>query len=242
MEIETLQSRCYVPYSQQNAVAVVQSSENRFFAGIRIENISYPLTITAAQSALFNCLSEGDHPETLFISASDDTQLSFWQKEYDLRTDRLDPEQMSDKALADVVLSPDNGVEPLLTRLLDCAITGQSGFPVSSIVETDAGVFGGVNIECSSWSMGICAERVAVAKALANGAGKLLSIHVHTRDGEFSSPCGACRQVLQEHMPEGRIHLYHADYSHSSYYTRDLLPYSFCSSKLMNRNKKNTGE
>jgi homotetrameric cytidine deaminase len=115
---------------------------------------------------------------------------------------------------------------------LDYAKVEESNFPVAALLETEKGFFSGVNIECSSWSMGLCAERIAIAKALSFGCQQLKTLHIHTRDGEFSSPCGACRQVLIEHMPKRQIHLYHADHSKSIHFCNDLLPHSFQSSSL----------
>ncbi len=232
MDTEKLLTHCYTPYSGETSIAVVQSREGRHYAGVRVENIAYPLTINAAQSAIFSCLSEGDQPEVLLVSGSDDTQLPFWQREYDIRMKKLNDKIHPGISLEDLTAVPDVQIGNFLQKLLDKAVTVQSDFPVSVVLETDIGLFSGVNIECSSWNMGMCAERVALVKAISNGAQMFSSMHIHTREGEFSSPCGACRQVILEHLPRGRIHLYHADRSKSSYFTRDLLPYSFHSTTL----------
>lgn len=232
MDTNTLITNCYTPYSGGSSIAVAQSREGRYYAGVRVENITYPLTITAAQSAIFSCLSEGDQPGALLISRKDDSQLPFWKREYNMRVKELTEKVKGKISLEHPIVSPEIQMEDLLQKLLVNAVTVQSDFPVSAVLETDIGRFSGVNIECSAWNMGICAERTAIAKAISNGAKKILSIHIHTRDGEFSSPCGACRQVILEHLPREQVHLYHADHSKSSYFSRDLLPYSFHSTKL----------
>ncbi len=112
------------------------------------------------------------------------------------------------------------------------AVVEESNFPVSALVETEEGYFSGVNIECSSWNLGLCAERVVITKALTYGAKKLENLHIHSRGGEFSSPCGACRQVIMEHMPDKQIYLHHADGTESVHFAVDLLPHSFRSSTL----------
>lgn len=232
MNTEDLLTNCYTPYSGATSVAVIGSREGRYYAGVRVENIAYPLTISAAQSAIYSCLSEGDQPAVLLVSDNEDTQLPFWKREYNMRVKELTEKVQAEISLENLIITADMQINDFLQKLLDKAVTIQSDFPVSAVLETDIGMFSGVNIECSSWNMGICAERVALVKAISNGARKFSTMYIHTRDGEFSSPCGACRQVILEHLPRGRIHLYHADHSKSCYFTRDLLPYSFHSTTL----------
>lgn len=234
MNTEALYQNSYVPYSDNPAIAIVQSRAGQYFPGCRIENISYPLSIGAEQNALFCCLSEGHHPKTLFVSKPEDDILHFWKNELDIT---IEPIESITKKLTfgDVVLAGNIDIEKKLEQLLEAAVVGESNFPVSAILETDLGYIPGVNIECSAWNMGLCAERVAISKALSYGAKKLTKLHIHTRDGEFSSPCGACRQVIMEHMPHKQIHLHHADHSESVHFSEDLLPYSFSSFSLSNK-------
>lgn len=235
MDIHELYQHNYAPYSDRPAISVVRSTKGEYFPGIRIENISYPLTISAAQSALFCCLSEGKVPETIFVTDPDHELLPFWKKELDIEVSSLDKKLLREKPLTDVILDDDIDIKKMLENLLDDAIVGESNFPVAALLETENGCFSGVNIECSVWNMGLCAERVAIAKALAYGSTRLKKLHIHTRDGEFSSPCGACRQVIKEHMPNRQVHLHHADHSESIHFSNDLLPYSFSSIALSNK-------
>jgi cytidine deaminase len=71
-----------------------------------------------------------------------------------------------------------------------------SKYRVGAAVLTDAGLFGGCNIENASYGLCNCAERTAIFSAVAAGATKVLAVAVATDDG--GSPCGACRQVLAE--------------------------------------------
>lgn len=79
-----------------------------------------------------------------------------------------------------------------------------SGFAVGAALRfTDGSVVTGTNIENASYGMALCAETVAVAKAMANGArGGLLAVAVTGPDdkggGDPITPCGRCRQVLHE--------------------------------------------
>jgi cytidine deaminase len=72
-----------------------------------------------------------------------------------------------------------------------------SKYLVGAALRTDTGrVYSGVNIENAAYPTGICAERVAVFKAVADGERNFEVIAVVTDNG--GSPCGSCRQVLSE--------------------------------------------
>jgi cytidine deaminase len=74
-----------------------------------------------------------------------------------------------------------------------------SKFRVGSVLLTDDGeVFTGCNIENSSYSLTICAERVAIFKAYSEGKRKFKKIAIVSDSKNFISPCGACRQVLMD--------------------------------------------
>lgn len=235
MDFSELYDRSYVPYSKDPAVALVHSTDGQWFPGIRIENISYPLSISASQNALFSCISEGHQPKSLHADPTDDPLANYWKQEFGLSLHDLDTQQPPATEFSPTKLSADTEIIEHLKRLLDQAHVEESNFPVSALVGTADGFYGGVNIECSAWNMGLCAERVAIAKALTYGSAPLQSLHIHTRYGEFSSPCGACRQVISEHLQHKQIHLHHADESESVHFSEDLLPHSFQSSSLSNQ-------
>jgi cytidine deaminase len=72
-----------------------------------------------------------------------------------------------------------------------------SGYAVGAAVRTaDGRLFTGCNIENASYGLSVCAERVAVFRAVADGARSIEAVAVVTQDG--APPCGACRQVLME--------------------------------------------
>jgi cytidine deaminase len=72
-----------------------------------------------------------------------------------------------------------------------------SHYPVGAALLTASGrIFTGVNVENAVYNVGICAERVAVFKAVSEGEKEFLAIAVVTANG--GTPCGACRQVLAE--------------------------------------------
>ncbi len=72
-----------------------------------------------------------------------------------------------------------------------------SNYPVGAAVLAEDGlIYGGANIENSAHPSGLCAERVAINKAISEGNRKILAVAVVTRNA--GSPCGACRQVMRE--------------------------------------------
>ncbi len=68
----------------------------------------------------------------------------------------------------------------------------------AAVLVGDGRVFSGCNVENASFGLSVCAERHAVAAAVAAGARDLRAIAVVTDTSPPASPCGACRQVLAE--------------------------------------------
>jgi len=77
-----------------------------------------------------------------------------------------------------------------------------SRFPVGAALEcADGMVFTGCNVENAAYSPGICAERTAVVKAVSEGHRNFVRLAVAGRGKDFCTPCGVCRQVLEEFAP-----------------------------------------
>jgi cytidine deaminase len=105
----------------------------------------------------------------------------------------------------------------LLSRaeaLLPFAHSPYSGVAVAAAVLTDTGeVFGGVNVENTSLGLTICAERNALAQAVAAGATgmaapsgrRIVAIAFTSNNANVRTPCGACCQVISELAPEARL-------------------------------------
>ncbi|MBI5472232.1 MAG: cytidine deaminase [Ignavibacteriae bacterium] len=72
----------------------------------------------------------------------------------------------------------------------------------AALLTDDDTVFVGCNVENSSYSLTICAERNAVFKAVCEGYTKFKAIAIVSDDAELLPPCGACRQVLSEFAPK----------------------------------------
>ncbi|WP_421774222.1 cytidine deaminase [Gracilimonas sp.] len=232
MSWKPLYENSYVPYSSDKEACVVESKSGKYYAGVRIENISYPLTIPAVQAACAICLSEGEIPAKIYIQDSSSEQLDYWVGEFNLEIIETKDPPVED--LEDLYNASQENLDVLsrLKSLLDKAVAPNSDFPVSAILFTEDGYFEGVNVEVSAWTHGICAERVAISKAFVAGYTEFTRLEVHTRKGEISSPCGACRQVISELLPYHDIILHHSDGTQSEHLTLDLLPFSFKSSAL----------
>jgi len=108
-----------------------------------------------------------------------------------------------------------------------------SNYPVGAAVLTESGrIYDGVNIENAAYPVTICAERVAIFKAVSNGEKELKAIAVVTKNGGM--PCGSCRQVMAEFNPEMRVIVADENEKITSEKTvSDLLPGAFRSDSLV---------
>jgi cytidine deaminase len=73
-----------------------------------------------------------------------------------------------------------------------------SRFKVGSAVWADGRLYAGCNVENSSYGLSLCAERSAIAQAVARGARQLEAVVIVTSTEEPCPPCGACRQAMSE--------------------------------------------
>lgn len=109
----------------------------------------------------------------------------------------------------------------------DFAYAPYSKFKVGAAVLTSDGmVFLGNNIENASYGATICAERVAIFKAVSEAKTNIIKIAIASDTEEFTYPCGICRQVINEFMPEGEIILGSKN-EVKVYKVSELLPHGF---------------
>ncbi|MFT3867385.1 MAG: cytidine deaminase [Nibricoccus sp.] len=81
-----------------------------------------------------------------------------------------------------------------------------SKFRVGAAVLTESGkIFAGTNVENASYGLCNCAERTAIFSAVATGDRKIRCVVVYTPTQTAITPCGACRQVINEFGPEARV-------------------------------------
>jgi cytidine deaminase len=108
------------------------------------------------------------------------------------------------------------------------ARAGYSGFKVGAALETaDGTVITGCNIENSTYGLTMCAERVAMFKALSDGHRRFTRIAVAADTDAPSPPCGACRQILWEFGGNLEVVLANLRRQTGRYQLSDLLPLPF---------------
>lgn len=107
-----------------------------------------------------------------------------------------------------------------------------SNFQVGAALLTDNGkIYTGTNVECSSQSPTICAERVAMATAVAKGERAFQMIAV-AGDNEYTYPCGVCRQFISEFCDENFKIIVAKDQNDYKIFTlNQLLPHAFSAGK-----------
>jgi len=107
-----------------------------------------------------------------------------------------------------------------------------SNFTVGvALTTTDGEIFTGANVESSSYGLTICAERVALVKALSEGRNSFKAIAVVGPYADFCPPCGACRQLLFDYAPEIEIILTDGNLI-KLVALKELLPFAFEKNRL----------
>ncbi|MCI0456071.1 MAG: cytidine deaminase [Gemmataceae bacterium] len=103
-----------------------------------------------------------------------------------------------------------------------------SGFLVGAALETDDGqIVTGCNVESASYGLTMCAERVAVFRAVAERKSRIVRVAIVTDTETPTPPCGACRQVLWEFGGDMEVILANLQGETARYRLKDLLPLAF---------------
>jgi cytidine deaminase len=120
----------------------------------------------------------------------------------------------------------------------ECAYAPYSKFKVGAALLTKGGkVYTGANIENATFGLTVCAERVALFKAITDGEKKFVKIAVVADKDEPITPCGACRQVLSEFASDLKIICANLKGKTIRYSLRKLLPEAFVKDPAKGREK-----
>jgi cytidine deaminase len=113
-------------------------------------------------------------------------------------------------------------------RARDHAVAPYSHFKVGAALLTKAGkIYGGCNVENASYGLTVCAERVALLKALSEGERDFTMIAVVADTASPTPPCGPCRQLLWEYCGDIPVVLANLTSVAGTHRMRDLLPLPF---------------
>jgi cytidine deaminase len=108
------------------------------------------------------------------------------------------------------------------------AVATFSGFKVGAALETASGeIVTGCNIENATYGLTLCAERVAMFKALSEGHRRFTRVAVVADTAAPTPPCGACRQILWEFGGDLEVFLANLTETTGEHHLKDLLPLPF---------------
>ena len=143
---------------------------------------------------------------------------------------------MSESKKRDSGRDPGSGIrDPKVDELLAAARAARehacadfSHFAVGAALETSAGVLvTGCNIENATYGLTLCAERVALFKALSEGHRSFRRLVIVATPDAPTPPCGACRQVVWEFAGDVEVILANLEGEISRHWMRELLPVPF---------------
>src|ERR1017187_1288230 len=103
-----------------------------------------------------------------------------------------------------------------------------SNFKVGAALQDESGrIFTGCNVENATYGLSVCAERVAVLKAISEGAHKFTRVAVVADTDRLTPPCGACRQILWEFCGDVELVLVNPRGKTETHRLKDLFPKPF---------------
>lgn len=116
-----------------------------------------------------------------------------------------------------------------------------SRFRVGAALESDSGeVFTACNVENASYGLTICAERAAVARAVAEGHTRFRRLVIATDADGAVGPCGACCQVVAEFGDDTEVHSF-GSREQASWRLKDLIPNAFSLAEMTAGDGKDGG-
>ncbi|AMJ39901.1 cytidine deaminase [Anaerotignum propionicum] len=116
----------------------------------------------------------------------------------------------------------------LAKKAMEKAYAPYSKFKVgAALLAKNGDIFLGCNVENASYGATICAERTAITKAISEGVKEFEKIAIVASSGDYAAPCGICRQVLFEFLPEGEVILDSDSEGIKVMKLKELLPMGF---------------
>lgn len=126
--------------------------------------------------------------------------------------------------------------DPLMAAALDArehAFAPYSKFKVGAAVEDENGrIHTGCNVENATYGLTVCAERVAIFKAVSEGVRKFRRIAIAADTEQLTPPCGACRQIIWEFCGDVEVMLGNLSGKAEVFRMRELFPRAFDASYL----------
>jgi cytidine deaminase len=123
------------------------------------------------------------------------------------------------------------GFEPLIEAAKQArlqSVAPFSNFQVGAAVRTEGGkVYTGCNVESASYGLTVCAERVAIWKALSEGERQFTELAVVADTENLTPPCGTCRQIIWEFARGATIVFANLEGKREEFHIADLLPRAF---------------
>ena len=114
------------------------------------------------------------------------------------------------------------------TEARENAVASFSNFKVGAALLTETGeIFTGCNVENASYGLTMCAERVAIFKAISEGARSFEKICVVADTEDLTTPCGACRQIIWEFCGDIEIVLANLRGKTETFQMKELFPKPF---------------
>jgi cytidine deaminase len=116
----------------------------------------------------------------------------------------------------------------IATRAREFSHAPFSNFRVGAAVVTGSGeIYSGCNVESASYGLTVCAERVAIWKAVSEGHKKFKGIVIVADTEKLTPPCGTCRQIIWEFGGEMPVVFANLDGAAETFSSGELLPHAF---------------
>ena len=95
------------------------------------------------------------------------------------------------------------------------------------VLSSDGEYYFGTNVENASFGGTICAERNAINQAVSHGKKNIVAIAIVSQSGDYTYPCGLCRQSMVEFNPDMQVVVAKSEDDYKVYSASELLPYFF---------------